>query len=123
MSGGALIPALLTPGEMVFGPAAVRSIGLGNLELLNAMRFNAGGLVPGALAALASMPPPGIQAMTENLARFNAGGAVTNNNASTSNTNNYGGVSVTINAGGTADARQLARGLVDELNNIARRRK
>ena len=123
VSGGALIPALLTPGEMVFGPAAVRSIGLGNLELLNAMRFNAGGLVPGALAALASMPPPGIQAMTENLARFNAGGAVTNNNASTSNTNNYGGVSVTINAGGTADARQLARGLVDELNNIARRRK
>lgn len=123
VSGGALIPALLTPGEMVFGPQAVRSIGLPTLEALNAMRFNAGGLVPGALAGLVSVPPPGIQAMTENLARFNLGGSVTNNSASTSNTNINGGVSVTINAGGTTDARQLARGLVDELNNIARRRK
>jgi len=103
--------AMTTPGELVFNPAAVRAIGLPTLEALNAMRFNAGGLVP-----------PGIAAMTDRLARFNMGGAVTNN-ASTNNTNNFGGVSVTINAGGTTDARQLARGLVDELNNIARRRK
>lgn len=112
VTGGAMIPAMLTPGELVFSPDAVKQIGLQRLQALNAMRFAEGGFVP-----------PGIAAMVDNLARFNAGGAVTNNNASTNNTNNYGGVSVTINAGGTTDARQLARGLVDELNNIARRRK
>ena len=122
-----IIPALLTPGELVFSPAAVNAIGVQKLlamnqattaaEMRRRIRLNLGGLVtpvPSIAGALwANFAPL--------LARFNAASSVSNATTSTVNNQTFGPSNVTINAGNHVNERQLARMVSEELGHIQRR--
>lgn len=121
ISGRDLVPAMLTPGEVVFSPRQVNEIGLRNLMAMNALKFNAGGIVPAAFQDVAMAP---LMHLHDRMQRFNLGGVVAGA-TSVDNSTNYGGVSapITINAPEGASVRQIARAVADELSNIDRRRR
>lgn len=128
VEGGASVPALLTPGELVFSPEEVSRIGLQKLQAMNAAKtpaqfdeamlakFKAGGpVLPSFADRFGEVAGPMLR-------RFNEGGYAnsTVNNAS-SNTTNMNNV-ININAG-NADVRQLARAVRAEIDNMDRRSK
>jgi len=122
--GRGIIPAMLTPGEISFGPAEVKRIGLGRLQAMNAansreqllaslMHFNAGGSVPTMGESFAENVLPMLR-------RFNEGGSVTNANTSNTANNTF---NFTVNAGSNIDERALAQRLYSEFSAIERRRR
>lgn len=122
------VPAMLTPGELVFSPAQVARIGLDRLHALNdtkdSLRMRAIAYLNNGGFVAPNMPTFSEQwanTIGPRIDRFNAGGAVTN--ATTSNVTNqtYGPANVTINAASNVNERQLARMVSTELANIQRR--
>lgn len=131
---GGNIPALLTPGELHFDAAAVRSIGIQNLMALNAANsrddvmkrlraFAVGGLVD---SSLPPMPTFGdrfaASSLGQSIARFNAGGAVSNSTSNANSTNNVTfSPTVTINAASDVNIKQTVRALLPEFKESLRR--
>lgn len=119
----AAVPALLTPGELVFSPDEVRRIGLSRLEAFNARRrqtmadnvraFADGGFVAPTLSERAG---PAVASIASALSGVTAG-SVSNDYSTT-----IGPASVTINAPSGVNERQLARIVVDELDRVRRLR-
>jgi TP901 family phage tail tape measure protein len=125
IAGNSAVPALLTPGEIVFSPAQVRDIGLKRLQAMNAARsnvdfgkallarYNAGGYVPSLGEAMSDAIMPTIR-------KFNAGGVV-NNTSNNSQSQNVA-INQTFNVSGSdVNVRAIAQQLRAELKNIDRR--
>lgn len=120
------VPAMLTPGELVFSPDQVKRIGLQTLYALNGdagraqirdvMRFALGGYV----AQQPNMDARIGEAVRASNARVADVGDLSQLGGNTTNTSTY---NININTGDNTDARKLARQLQEELAAIDRRRR
>ncbi len=126
------IPAMLTPGELHFDAAAVRTIGLSNLMALNAANSEAdvmkrmrntaiGNFMYAPASHMPSFGERWASSIGPTIDRFNAGGIVSNSTSSNSTNNVSFSPNVVINAASDVDIKQTVRALLPEFKETLRR--